>query len=89
MKILLVDDEPEILDVIAEFLELKGHAVETAMAAERENEAAVDLISEQKVVMSFASDLNKIRNVISYFNRYTQDLCGVFDLDANKLAICL
>jgi len=178
MKILLVDDEPEILDVIAEFLELKGHAVETAsngksgldmvlghndfdlvfsdigmpemdglallekirsneidtpvilisgqgdvsntiralqlgaldfivkpvylksveealdkietvMAAERENKAAVELISEQKVVMSFASDLNKIRNVISYFNRYTQDLCGVFDLEANKLAICL
>jgi len=178
MKILLVDDEPEILDVIAEFLELKGHAVETAsngksgldmvlghndfdlvfsdigmpemdglallekirsneidtpvilisgqgdvsntiralqlgaldfivkpvylksveealdkietvMAAERENKAAVELISEQKVVMSFARDLNKIRNVISYFNRYTQDLCGVFDLEANKLAICL
>jgi len=178
MKILLVDDEPEILDAIAEFLELKGHAVEsasngksgldmvlghndfdlvfsdigmpemdgltllekirsneidtsvilmsgrgdvsntiralqlgaldfivkpvylksveealdkieTAMAAERENKAGVDLISAQKVVMSFASDLNKIRNVISYFNRYTQDLCGVFDLDANKLAICL
>lgn len=178
MKILLVDDEPEILEVIAEFLELKGHAVETAnngksgldmvlghndfdlvfsdigmpemdgltllekirsnaidtpvilisgqgdvsntiralqlgaldfivkpvylksveealdkietaLAAERENKSAVDLISEQRVVMSFASDLNKIRNVISYFNRYTQDLCGVFDLDANKLAICL
>jgi YesN/AraC family two-component response regulator len=178
MKILLVDDEPEILEVIAEFLELKGHVVETAsngksgldmvlghndfdlvfsdigmpemdgltllekirsnaidtpvilisgqgdvsntiralqlgaldfivkpvylksveealdkietaMAAERENKSAVDLISEQRVVMSFTSDLNKIRNVISYFNRYTQDLCGVFDLDANKLAICL
>ena len=178
MKILLVDDEPEILEVIKEFLELKGHTVETAnngksgldmvlghndfdlvfsdigmpemdgltllekirsndidtpvilisgqsdvsntiralqlgaldfivkpvylksveealdkidtaMAAERENKAVVDLISEQKVVLSITSDLNKIRNVISYFNRYTHDLCGVFDLDGNKLAICL
>lgn len=178
MKILLVDDEPEILEVIQEFLELKGHTIETAgngksaldmvlghddfdlvfsdikmpemdgltllekirgnqidvpvilisgqgdlnssiralqlgaldfivkpvylksveealdkietaLAAERENKAAVELISEQKIALSFTSDLNKIRNIISYFNRYTQDLCGVFDLDANKLAICL
>lgn len=178
MKILLVDDEPEILEILREFLEIKSHEVttasngkqaldlvlsqndfdlvfsdikmpemdgltflekarnndlnipvilisgqgdletsiralklgaldfivkpvylksvdealqkiETAIAVEKETLSALSLLEEQKVTLACESNLSHIRKIISYFNKYTQDICANYGLDGNKIAICL
>ncbi|MCH7815721.1 MAG: response regulator [Proteobacteria bacterium] len=178
MKILLIDDEPEILEVLQEFLELKSHQVttaangkqaldivlvkndfdlafsdikmpemdgltflekvrsndlklpvilisgqgdlensiralklgaldfivkpvhlksldealekvENAIAVEKESITVLQLIKEQQITLVCDSKLSHIRNIISYFNKYNRDVCANYDLDGNKIAICL
>lgn len=178
MKVLLVDDEPEILDILGEFLEIKSHEVvkaangkealdlvlaqddfdlvfsdikmpemdgltflekvrnndlnipvilitgqgdlessiralklgaldfivkpvylksvdealqkiETAIAVEQESLSALSFLEEQKISIGIESQLSNVRRIISYFNRYTQDICANYGLDGNKIAICL
>jgi len=77
--------KPVHLKSVAEALE----KIETAIAAELESINALRLVEEQNISMVCDSKLSHIRNIISYFNRQTQDLCANYDLDANKIAICL
>jgi CheY-like chemotaxis protein len=164
VKVLLVDDEPEILEILKEFLELKNHTVTTApngkqaldlvladndfdiafsdikmpemdgltfLEKVRSNDinlpvilvsgqgdlessiralklGALDfivkpvhlktleetvgsqkLITDLQITLSCESQLQHIRQITSYFNKQTEDICANFGLDGNKVAICL
>ena len=77
--------KPVYLKSVEEALE----KIENAIAAERESRFAIQHIKQQNLEMAFNSDLSQIRSVISFFNRHTHDICTSFELDGNKLAICL
>lgn len=77
--------KPVYLKSVEEALE----KIENAIAAERESLFAIQHIHQQNLDMAFSSNLAHIRSVISYFNRHTSDICASFELDGNKLAICL
>ena len=63
--------------------------IETAIAVEKESLSALTLLDEQSISLSCSSNLSHVRQIISYFNKYIQDICANYDLDGNKVAICL
>lgn len=63
--------------------------IDTALAAERETVGAQKLIMDLQLTLSCESQLHHIRQIISYFNKQTEDICANFGLDGNKVAICL
>lgn len=63
--------------------------IENALAAERETVTAQELVKDQSLTLSCSSQLGQIRQIISYFNKQTEDICSYFGLDSNKVAICL
>lgn len=63
--------------------------IDTALAAEKETVSAQQLVQDQQLTLSCSSQLTHIRQIISYFNKQTEDICSYFGLDSNKLAICL
>ncbi|NKB33003.1 MAG: response regulator [Pseudomonadales bacterium] len=63
--------------------------IETAIAVEKESLSALSLLQEQSIALSCDSNLSHIRRIISYFNKFTQDICANYNLDGNKIAICL
>lgn len=63
--------------------------IDTALAAERETVSAQALVQNQQLTLQCDSHLQNIRQIISYFNKQTEDICSNFNLDGNKLAICL
>lgn len=82
------------LDFIVKPVHLKTldeaiHKIDTALAAERETVSAQKLVQDQQITLSCASQLIHIRQIISYFNKQTEDICTSYGLDGNKVAICL
>ena len=63
--------------------------IETAIAVEKESVNAINLLEEQKVSLTCDSNLSHIHHIISYFNKFTKDICINYELDGNKIAICL
>lgn len=63
--------------------------IDTALVAERETLVAQKLVQDQQLTLKCSSQLSHIRQIISYFVKQTNDVCSNYDLDANKLAICL
>ena len=82
------------LDFIVKPIHLKNieeivNKIESAIAVELESLNATSLITEQTIVLESESKLSNVRNIIGFFNRQLQDICTIFDLDAQKLALCL
>lgn len=63
--------------------------LDTALVAERETLIAQTLVRDQQLTLVCDSQLSHIRQIISYFGKQTQDVCINYNLDSNKLAICL
>lgn len=63
--------------------------IDTALVAERETLIAQKFVQDQQLTLRCSSQLSHIRQIISYFVKQTKDVCTNYDLDANKLAICL
>ena len=63
--------------------------IDTALAAERETVIAQKFVKDQQLTLQCDSQLDHIRQIISYFVKQTKDICTNYDLDATKLAICL
>ena len=63
--------------------------IDTALVAERETLVAQKFVQDQQLTIKCDSQLSNIRQIISYFVKQTKDICTNYDLDANKLAICL
>jgi len=70
-------------------LEQAIQKVDTALTAERETLGAQKLVMDLQLTLSCESHLQHIRQIISYFNKQTEDICANFGLDGNKIAICL
>ncbi len=63
--------------------------IDTVLDAERETIIAQRFVKDQQLTLKCNSQLGHIRQIISYFSKQTKDICTNYNLDTNKLAICL
>ena len=63
--------------------------IDTAIAVEQETLSAMAFLDEQSLSLHCDSKLGHVRRVVSYFSKFTRDICASYSLDVNKIAICL